>query len=184
MFDKDMQKLYVFTKYLAKLLPKNNEEKVNLDDELLLEYYKLQKTSEGAITLNQEEGLVVPVQGAGASAKEKEKGTLSEIIDKFNKKFGTEFSKLDKVMSDFKEDIMKDEQISNAGKKGDKTAFNTLYEKKFTDIAMNRYDESMKESKETDDFFKGLFENIDKFKFFKELLLTEIYNELRNKQDE
>lgn len=180
MFDKDIQKLYIFTKYLAKLLPKNNEEKVNLDDELLLEYYKLQKTSEGKITLENTEGIIPPVKDSGVVSKNKEKDSLSEIIDKFNKKFGTEFSKLDKVMSDFKEDIMKDEQISNAGKKGDKTAFNTLYEKKFTDIAMTRYDESMKESKETDDFFKGLFENADKFKFFKELLLTEVYKELRN----
>ena len=180
MFDKDIQKLYIFTKYLVKLLPKNNEEKVNLDDELLLEYYKLQKTSEGKITLENSEGIIPPVKDGGVVSKNKEKDSLSEIIDKFNKKFGTEFSKLDKVMSDFKEDIMKDEQISNAGKKGDKTAFNTLYEKKFTDIAMTRYDESMKESKETDDFFKGLFENTDKFKFFKELLLTEVYKELRN----
>ena len=180
MFDKDIQKLYIFTKYLAKLLPKNNEEKVNLDDELLLEYYKLQKTSEGKITLENSEGIIPPVKDGGVVSKNKEKDSLSEIIDKFNKKFGTEFSKLDKVMSDFKEDIMKDEQISNAGKKGDKTAFNTLYEKKFTDIAMTRYDESMKASKETDDFFKGLFENADKFKFFKELLLTEVYKELRN----
>lgn len=180
MFDKDIQKLYIFTKYLAKLLPKNNEEKVNLDDELLLEYYKLQKTSEGKITLDNSEGIIPPVKDGGVVSKNKEKDSLSEIIDKFNKKFGTEFSKLDKVMSDFKEDIMKDEQISNAGKKGDKTAFNTLYEKKFTDIAMTRYDESMKASKETDDFFKGLFENADKFKFFKELLLTEVYKELRN----
>ena len=180
MFDKDIQKLYIFTKYLAKLLPKNNEEKVNLDDELLLEYYKLQKTSEGKITLENSEGIIPPVKDGSVVSKNKEKDSLSEIIDKFNKKFGTEFSKLDKVMSDFKEDIMKDEQIFNAGKKGDKTAFNTLYEKKFTDIAMTRYDESMKESKETDDFFKGLFENTDKFKFFKELLLTEVYKELRN----
>ena len=180
MFDKDIQKLYIFTKYLVKLLPKNNEEKVNLDDELLLEYYKLQKTSEGKITLENSEGIIPPVKDDSVVSKNKEKDSLSEIIDKFNKKFGTEFSKLDKVMSDFKEDIMKDEQISNAGKKGDKTAFNTLYEKKFTDIAMTRYDESMKESKETDDFFKGLFENADKFKFFKELLLTEVYKELRN----
>lgn len=180
MFDKDIQKLYIFTKYLAKLLPKNNEEKVNLDDELLLEYYKLQKTSEGKITLENSEGIIPPVKDGGVVSKNKEKDSLSEIIDKFNKKFGTEFSKLDKVMSDFKEDIMKDEQISNAGKKGNKLAFKTLYEKKFTDIAMTRYDESMKESKETDDFFKGLFENADKFKFFKELLLTEVYKELRN----
>ena len=176
MFDKDMQKLYVFTKYLAKLLPKNNEEKVNLDDELLLEYYKLQKTSEGKITLEQSEGIIPPVSGTGASAKDKEKSTLSEILDKLNKKFGTNFTEQDKVLEQLKADIMKDEQIVNSARKGDKTAFNALSEKRFVDIEMNRYEEN-------DSFFKSLFENADKLKFIKELLLAKVYNEIRNKFD-
>ena len=89
MFDKDMQKLYVFTKYLTKLLPKNNSEKINLEDALLLEYYKLQKTAEGNITLEKTEGVVPGIKGgAGSGSEEKEKGSLSEILDKFNKKYG------------------------------------------------------------------------------------------------
>ena len=99
MFDKDIQKLYVYTKYLSKLLPKNNSEKVNLDDELLLEYYKLQKTADGKITLQEQEGVVAPVSGAGSTRKDKEKDALSEIIEKFNKKFGTAFTEQDTVLA-------------------------------------------------------------------------------------
>lgn len=175
MFDKDMQKLYVFTKYLTKLLPKNNSEKINLEDALLLEYYKLQKTAEGNITLEKTEGVVPGIKsGAGSGSKEKEKGSLSEILDKFNKKFGTTFTEQDKVLAQLKADIMKNEQMANSAKSGDKTAFKTLYDKQFNDIAINRYEEN-------DSFFKGLFENADKLKFIKELLLADVYNELRNK---
>lgn len=175
MFDKDMQKLYVFTKYLTKLLPKNNSEKINLEDALLLEYYKLQKTAEGNITLEKTEGVVPGIKGgAGLGSKEKEKGSLSEILDKFNKKFGTTFTEQDKVLAQLKADMMKNEQMANSAKSGDKTAFKTLYDKQFNDIAINRYEEN-------DSFFKGLFENADKLKFIKELLLADVYNELRNK---
>ena len=175
MFDKDMQKLYVFTKYLTKLLPKNNSEKINLEDALLLEYYKLQKTAEGNITLEKTEGVVPGIKGgAGSGSKEKEKGSLSEILDKFNKKFGTTFTEQDKVLAQLKADMMKNEQMANSAKLGDKTAFKTLYDKQFNDIAINRYEEN-------DSFFKGLFENADKLKFIKELLLADVYNELRNK---
>lgn len=174
MFDKDMQKLYVFTKYLTKLLPKNNSEKINLEDALLLEYYKLQKTAEGNITLEKTEGVVPGIKGgAGSGSKEKEKGSLSEILDKFNKKFGTTFTEQDKVLAQLKADMMKNEQMANSAKSGDKTAFKTLYDKQFNDIAINRYEEN-------DSFFKGLFENADKLKFIKELLLADVYNELRN----
>ena len=175
MFDKDMQKLYVFTKYLTKLLPKNNSEKINLEDALLLEYYKLQKTAEGNITLEKTEGVVPGIKGGvGSGSKEKEKGSLSEILDKFNKKFGTTFTEQDKVLAQLKADMMKNEQMANSAKSGDKTAFKTLYDKQFNDIAINRYEEN-------DSFFKGLFENADKLKFIKELLLADVYNELRNK---
>ncbi len=176
MFDKDMQKLYVYTKYLSKLLPKNNSEKINLNDALLLEYYKLQKTADGKITLQNEEGIVAPVSGSGGSGKDKEKDALSEIIDKFNKKFGTAFTEQDKVLAQLKSDMMKNEQMANSAKSGDKTAFRTLYEKYFNDIAITRYEEN-------DNFFRGLFENEDKLKFIKELLLAELYKELRNKKD-
>ena len=177
MFDKDIQKLYVFTKYLSKILPKNNNDKINLDDALLLEYYKLQKTSEGKITLEHQETVIPPITGGGASGRDKEKGTLTEIIDKFNKKFGTNFTEQDKVLEQLKADILKDEKIVKSAKNGDKTAFDALSDKKFNDIAINRYEEN-------DKFFKFLFKDAENLKFIKKLLLASIYRELRDTKDE
>ena len=134
------------------------------------------KTADGKITLQEVEGIVPPVVGTGTAGSNKEKDTLSEIIDKFNKKFGTSFTEQDKVLAQLKADMMQNEQMVNSAKSGDKTAFRTLYNKQFNDIAINRYEQN-------DNFFKGLFENADKLRFIKEMLLADVYNELRNKLD-
>lgn len=175
MFDKDMQKFYIFAKYLLKILPRENSDKVNLNDELLLEYYKLQKTSDGAINLEPKGGVEIPpVDGSSGGGIEKEEDSLSEIIKKFNDKFNTEFTEQDKVLAQLKADIVRNPQMVNTAQSGDKTAFKTLYEKEFEQIAVERYEQN-------DSFFKELFENADRLKFIKELLLADIYNELRKK---
>lgn len=173
-FDKDMQKFYIFAKYLIKVIKDDNDEKINLNDELLLEYFKLAKTSEGAITLDKTgEVGVSPVVGGGATSSNKEREHLSEIIEKFNKRFGTEFSEQDKVLAQIKSYFMKNELIVQSAKSGDKTAFKTLCEKYFNEIVTSIYEEN-------NEFFKNLFENEDKLKFIKDMLLADIYNDARN----
>ncbi len=173
-FDKDMQKFYIFAKYLIKVIKDDNDEKINLNDELLLEYFKLAKTSEGAITLDKTgEVGVSPIVGGGATSSNKEKEHLSEIIEKFNKRFGTEFSEQDKVLAQIKSYFMKNELIVQSAKSGDKTAFKTLCEKYFNEIVTSIYEEN-------NEFFKNLFENEDKLKFIKDMLLADIYNDARN----
>ena len=173
-FDKDMQKFYIFAKYLIKVIKDDNDEKINLNDELLLEYFKLAKTSEGAITLDKTgEVGVSPVVGGGAISSNKEREHLSEIIEKFNKRFGTEFSEQDKVLAQIKSYFMKNELIVQSAKSGDKTAFKTLCEKYFNEIVTSIYEEN-------NEFFKNLFENEDKLKFIKDMLLADIYNDARN----
>lgn len=51
MFDKDLHREYIFLSYLIKLLPRDKTQMIYLEGKLQLEYYKLQKTFEGAITL-------------------------------------------------------------------------------------------------------------------------------------
>jgi len=173
MFDKDMQKFYVFVKYLLKILPKENSDKVNLNDEVLLEYYKLQKTAEGSIGLElQGEVDIPPVDGSSGGGTDKEAENLSEIIKKFNAKFNTDFTEQDRVLAQIKADILKNPQMVNTAQTGDKTAFKTLYEKEFEQIAVERYEQN-------DSFFKGLFEDANKLKFIKDHLLNEMYKELR-----
>ena len=51
MFDKELHKEYVFCSYLAKLLPSDLVQPFDLDNRVKLEYYRLEKTYEGAIEL-------------------------------------------------------------------------------------------------------------------------------------
>lgn len=174
MFDKDMQKLYVYAKYLLKLLPKDNTEKVNLNDALVLEYYKLQKTSDGKIALEEGEGgTLEPIGEEGGSGRDKEKSPLSEILEKFNKKFATQFTEQDKVLAQLKADMKQDVNIVQSAQKGDRTLFDALYEKQFRNVVMERYEQN-------DEFFQTLFKDEEKLNFIKRMLLDDLYNELRN----
>lgn len=65
MFDTDMHKEYLFLSYLIGLLPEEKEEPIDLEGKLKLEYYKLQKTFEGAIKLEKLMGSMFHLKAGG-----------------------------------------------------------------------------------------------------------------------
>lgn len=65
MFDKELQKEYVFCSYLIDLLPKDPVELIDLEGKLKLEYYKLQKTFQGEIALDEAKTVYVPAKHKG-----------------------------------------------------------------------------------------------------------------------
>ncbi|MEI6890675.1 MAG: type I restriction endonuclease [Pontiella sp.] len=99
--DPDLEMLYSFGRFLLPHLPMDRDmETVKLDDEVGLQYYRLQRVSSGAIDLaeNSEEdyGVKSPTQvGSGKSTDEK--APLSEIIDLLNEKLGTSFTDEDRL---------------------------------------------------------------------------------------
>ncbi|MEN6565596.1 MAG: type I restriction endonuclease [Veillonellales bacterium] len=171
MFDKDIQKFFVYAKLLGKCLPKGENERVEIKDKVILEYYKLEKSFAGSVILETTEGYLGNITG-GTSGKEKEKDSLSTIIDKMNERFGTQFSEQDKVLEQMKADFAKDDKLANAAKANDKSLFRYLYEQKFQDVAVNRYEEN-------DKFFMGLFGDEAKMKFVMDMMSDVIFRELR-----
>lgn len=171
MFDKDMQKFFVYARLLEKCLPKGENEKIDIEDKVILEYYKLEKSFQGSVILEATEGYVGNIKG-NTGGREKKKDSLSVIIDKMNERFGTQFSEQDKVLEQMKADFAKDEKIVNAVKAGDKSLFKYLYEQKFKDVAVNRYEEN-------DNFFMSLFGDEAKMKFIMDMMSEVIFNELR-----
>lgn len=171
MFDKDMQKFFIYAKFLQKCLPKGESETVDLTDKVMLEFYKLEKTSEGSIILENSEGYVANIKG-GSGRKEKKKDSLSAIIDKMNERFGTQFTEQDKVLEQMKADFAKNEKMVNAAKSGDRSLFKHLYEKNFIDIAMNRYEQN-------DQFFTSLFSDEAKLAFIMNMMQEVLYKDLK-----
>ena len=78
-------------------MPEEKEEPIDLDGKLKLEYYKLQKTFEGAIKLEKVDGQYVPSKKQGAQGI-RQKSTLDEIFDKINEKYKGQFTDGDRVM--------------------------------------------------------------------------------------
>jgi type I restriction enzyme R subunit len=172
MFDIETQKFYVYAKFLLKCIPKEGYDKIDLTDKLILEYYKLSKTYEGSIAL-EGHGEVPNIKGE-VGAKQEKKDQLSIIIEKMNEKFGTAFTQQDKVLDQMKEDFAKDEKVTNAAKAGDKSLFKVLYEQRFKDIAVTRYEEN-------DNFFMSLFSDEEKLRFVMDMMAEIVYNDLKKR---
>lgn len=101
--DVELEKFYAYSKLLLNKLPKQElAERFKLgNEEVTLEYYRLQKTKEGNIVLEPEpEYGLQPATEAGMRKEKEEQGHLSEIIKQINERLGTEFSDADKLYFD------------------------------------------------------------------------------------
>jgi type I restriction enzyme R subunit len=100
--DSDLERLYVFFRHLAAKLPRRaSGPAYQFDDEVLLEYYRLQKISEGSISLK--EGTAQPLDGpkeVGSGLAREEAVPLSQLIDLVNERFGTDFNQADQLFFD------------------------------------------------------------------------------------
>jgi type I restriction enzyme R subunit len=100
--DPDLEKLYTFGRYLQLKLPLDpKKDPLNLQGEVALNYYRLDKISEGSIDLKIADAAPIygPVETGSRKGKD-DLAPLSEVIDILNEKFGTNFSKIDQLFFD------------------------------------------------------------------------------------
>ena len=172
LFDKDIHKFSVYSKFLYTMLPKGSREKVDIDDKVLLEYYKLEKDFEGSIELEGSDGGYVPISGE-AGHKEKKKDPLTVIIDKINEKFGTQFTEMDKVLVQMENDYAKQEKWQDYAKNNDRSTFMLLFSKDFPTVAAERYEQN-------DEFFRRLFADPDMMKQVMDTIGSVLYERLKH----
>lgn len=100
--DSDLEKLFTYLRYLALKLPKRKSGPgYQFDEEVELDYYRLQKISEGSISLNQ--GYAKPLDGpreVGSGMVREENVALSRLIDIINQRFGGELNDADQLFFD------------------------------------------------------------------------------------
>lgn len=173
MFDKDMHKEYLFLSYLIGLLPGETEDPVDLDGKLKLEYYKLQKTFEGEIRLENVDGQYVPATSKSAQGN-RQKSTLDEILEKINEKYKGEFNDSDRVMLGALHDkLIADKKLESSARTSDPRIFvESIFPAAFGTAAM----ESFMESQES---YSALFEDQSKYNAVMSALAGVIYREMR-----
>ncbi len=172
LFDKDIHRFSVYSKFLYTMLPKGQgSEKIDIDDKVLLEYYKLEKDFEGPIELESSDGGYIPISGE-AGHREPKKDPLTIIIDKINERFGTQFTEMDKVLVQMENDYAKQEKWQSYAKNNDRSTFLLLFEKDFPTMAAERYEQN-------DEFFKRLFGNPEMMKQVMDTVGGVLYERLK-----
>ena len=175
MFDKELHQEYVFLSYLIGLLPADTVQMIDLEGKLKLEYYKLQKTFEGAIDLKEEKGKYVPASASGTMGPE-DKKPLDEIIEKINEQYKGNFTEGDKVLLDaLRTRLMGNKKLQSMAQTSDPQIFTEIiFPKAFGEAAQDSYMESQ-------DTYTSLFEDQAKYTAMMNALGAILYREMREK---
>lgn len=134
--DEHLHRFAAYAKLLVRKFHIDGDPAPHLEDEVALQYYRLQQVYEGSIALNAEEGQLSnnPDTGGG---REDEKDNLSSIISKLNDRWGTEFTHMDKVIKQLTEDMIEDAEVrSRAHNSLD--MFSIVYDERIQNILLER----------------------------------------------
>jgi len=142
--DSDLEKLYSYIRFLLTKLPKRSGPVYNFEDEVTLQYYRLQKISEGSIELKV--GEKAPISGpisVGTGIVRGVKIKLSRLIDILNERFGTAFKLGDQLFFDsIREDALADPDLRQAALVNTLENFRYVFKKAIEDLFIDRMEQN------------------------------------------
>ena len=143
--DTDLEKLYVFLRHLSPKLPRRRSGPAyDFDDDVRLEYYRLQKISEGSISLK--EGAARRLDGTtevGSGTLHEEEMALSRLIDIVNERFGTDFTQADQLFFDqIVQAAIADEALRQAAAVNPEDKFQLVFKNLLETLFVERMDQN------------------------------------------
>lgn len=176
--DSDLEKLYTYLRFLLAKLPRRaSGPAYHLEDEVELQYYRLQKISEGQINLSggEAEALKGPSDvGTGRSGDEQIR--LSELIDILNERFGTDFTQADQLFFDqIQEEAIANENLRKAAAVNSVDDFRYVFEKAFEGLVIDRMEGN-------EEIFGKLMNDGEFRKIASEHLLHKVYHALKDNE--
>ena len=175
MFDKELHKEYIFCSYLAHLLPNDSDDLWDLGNKVMLEYYKLEETFAGSISLEKDvAGQYDAATIKKANSQMEKKSQLDEVIERFNEQYAGEITGGDRILAGILMDKMSKDEIlrKSAQQDGEQIFVNSVFSKAYDKTAMDSY----KESREV---FGALFSDPKKYAALKTALAEIMYREFR-----
>ncbi len=110
--DGDLEKLYVYARKLQAKLPHEAQKPLSLDKDVVLRAYRNERIFEGQILAAVQEHAPSGIKGEGAAQRYDEERALSEIVNAWNERFQTDFTKDDELFyTGVMEAALKDDRI-------------------------------------------------------------------------
>jgi type I restriction enzyme, R subunit len=143
--DSDLEQTYIFLRHLTAKLPRRwADTQYDLNSDVRLEYYRLQKISEGSIDLNG--GYARPLHGpkdVGTAGLRETNIALSQLIDIINERFGTDFNQADQLFFDqMIEKATNSNELQQAAQVNSADKFALLFKGVLESLFMERMDQN------------------------------------------
>jgi len=178
-YDTDLEKLYTYGRFLLTKLPKGPKGPIyHFDDEVALKWYRLDKISEGAITLEKDkQGEIDGPTEVGTGAQHPEQIQLSTLIEILNERFQTDFEPGDQLFFEsIKADAVADPDLRQAATANTLEGFSFAFKKALEDLFIDRMDQNEE--------ITAKFLNEDDFnEAVSQHLLKEVYDEIRGESE-
>ena len=173
-FDKELHKEYVLCSYLAHLLPDDPKQIWKLGDRVRLDYYRLEKTYEGSIELEEHASELKPGSKKSAGGGQERKSPLEEIIEKVNEYYKGEFTEGDRVMMDtLRRKMSQDQKLKKSARQDGRQIFEkNVFPKIFGETAQTSY-------MENDQAYQSLFTDAAKYRAIMTAMAEVLYNDFR-----
>jgi type I restriction enzyme R subunit len=144
--DVELEKLYAYGRFLANKLPRRITDKVNINNEVELDKYRINKTFEGTLELNAGETEKLKSQTTiGLGGDEGESVPLSQIINQLNEKFGADLLPEDRVyFEQIVVDMGADKKLEEQALVNSLDQFRYGFEKKITATLIDRMERNEK----------------------------------------
>ncbi|MFK7101711.1 type I restriction endonuclease [Flavobacterium oreochromis] len=176
--DSDLEKLFIFLRHLSNKLPKRNTGAAyNFDDTVRLEYYRLQKISEGSISLKtpKQYQLDGPTDVATGMVRE-EYTPISRIVDVLNERYGTDFTQADQYFFDqIVESAIQNDDIIQAAQSNPQDKFTLMFRNVLQQLFVERIDQN-------EDIFARYMDEKDFNKTITELLAKEAFKKINDEK--
>jgi type I restriction enzyme R subunit len=169
--DVNLEKLFIFNKFLNKKLPRiNNPLPFNVLEDVDMDSYKIIDNDKTSISLNSD-GELNPLSDTVSLYVPEEKTKLSEIIKKLNDAFGTDFSDDNKVfLKQVKDNMLSNEDLASKIANNSKENVAAIFEKYFKNELFNLLESNI-------DLYKKISDNPEVREKLKIDLLDLVYDQ-------
>lgn len=174
--DSDLEKLYTYLRFLHTKLPKRQTGSYELEDEVVLKYYRLQKISEGSIDLSvgEPDSVYGPTDVGTGKAKD-DQVQLSTLVNTLNVRFGTEFTLADQLFFDqVIETALEDAKIKEAAEVNSYENFMHFFVKSLEGLFIERMEGN-------EEIFTKLMNDDTMMKIAAQQVGKDVYNRVRKK---
>lgn len=172
--DSDLEKLYTYLRFLLTKLPRRASGPgpvYQMEDDVELQYYRLQKISEGRIDLSG--GRADPLKGpddVGTGRGGDDAIRLSELIEILNERFGTDFTQADQLFFDqIQQEAVANANLRQAASVNSVDDFRYVFDKAFEGLVIDRMEGN-------EEIFSKLMSDSEFRKIASEHLLHKVYH--------